>query len=173
MGLPRAGHRPALKYVLANWKMYPTVDQARDRLVAVQAGLLERDERPRVIVCPPFVALPALQAVVEPEVVSLGAQTGHWEQEGPHTGEISPRMLRGLVDYVMVGHRERRAAGETDDQVARKVAAVVESGLVPILFVGEDEPGGDALGVTEERLLRGLSRADLGMGAVLVVYEPA
>ena len=175
MGVPGAGHRPPLKYVLANWKMYPTVDEARDRLLAIQDELLGRDRvaRPRVVVCPPFVALPALGAVVDPEVVSLGAQTCHWEQEGPYTGEISPRMLRGLVDYVMVGHSERRAAGETDDHIARKVAAVVDSGLAPILFVGEDEPGDDALRVTEERLRLGLAQTDLRSGSVLVVYEPA
>jgi triosephosphate isomerase (TIM) len=175
VGVPRAGHRPALKYVLANWKMYPTVDEARDRLLAMQAGLLAREaeERPRVVVCPPFVALPALRAVADREVVALGAQTCHWEQEGPYTGEVSPRMLRGLADYVMVGHSERRAAGETDDQVARKVAAVVDAGLVPILFVGEDEPGDDAPRVTEGRLRKGLSGIDPETSAVLVVYEPA
>ncbi len=87
----------------------------------------------------------------------LGAQNCHWEDESPCTGEVSARMLRGLVDYVMVGHSERRAAGETDEQIARKVAAVVGNGLTPIVFVGEDEQGGDPVAVTEQRLRHALS----------------
>ncbi|HEV3401307.1 MAG TPA: triose-phosphate isomerase family protein [Acidimicrobiales bacterium] len=177
MGLPGARHRPALKYFLANWKMYPTVDEARERLQAMQAGLAERAESgaalPRVIVCPPFVALAPLVAVADDRFVRLGAQNCHWEAEGPYTGEVSARMLRSLVEYVMVGHSERRGAGETDEDVARKVAAVVENGLTPILFVGEDEQDDDAVGVTERRLRRGLGGIDVGAQAVLVVYEPA
>lgn len=163
-------------YVLANWKMYPTVDEARALLVAIQDGLRRRADAgaalPRPIVCPPFVALAPLRAVADDRLVALGAQTCHWEQDGPHTGEVSPRMLRGFADYVMVGHSERRAAGETDDQVARKVEAVVHAGLVPILFVGEDDPGDDAIGRTEARLRSGLSRVDPGRRRVLIVYEP-
>ena len=73
----------------------------------------------------------------------------------------------------MVGHSERRAGGETDEQVARKVTAVAESGLVPILFVGEASRGDDAIRHTGQRLRRGLSGTDLGKSRVLVVYEPA
>lgn len=166
-----------MRYVLANWKMYPTVDEARALLVAVQDGLRRRADAgaalPRPIVCPPFVALAPLRAVADGRLVALGAQTCHWEQEGRHTGEVSPKMLRGLVDYVMVGHSERRAAGETDDQVARKVEAVAAAGLVPILFVGEDDSADDAVACTEERLRRGLARVDPNRQRVLVVYEPA
>ncbi len=166
-----------MKYVLANWKMYPTVDEAVALLEAIQIGLAERAHGggtpPRVIVCPPFVALVTLRAVADDRVVGLGAQNCHWESEGPYTGEISPRMLRGFVEYVMVGHSERRAGGETDEQVSRKVAAVAEAGLVPILFVGEDSRDGDAEDRTEQRLRRGLSRIDVGGRRVLVVYEPA
>ncbi|HEX2191857.1 MAG TPA: triose-phosphate isomerase family protein [Acidimicrobiales bacterium] len=165
-----------MKYFLSSWKMYPTVDEARDLFEAVQAGLRERAEAgralPEVIVCPPFVSLVPLRAVADDRLVRLGAQNCHWEQEGAYTGEISPRMLAGLVDYVMLGHSERRAAGETDDQIARKVAAVVEAGLVPMLFVGEDDRGEDAIRLTEHRLRQGLSRIDVEGQHVVVVYEP-
>ncbi len=177
MGPSRAGDRPPLKYVLANWKMYPTVDEAVALLGAIQSGLRRLQPpgttRPRIIVCPPFVSLVPVRAVVDERVVALGAQDCHWEREGPYTGDISTRMLQGLVDYVMVGHRERRAGGETDEQVARKVAAVAGSSLVPILFVGEDRRDDDAIRDTERRLRRGLSGVDVGQRAVLVVYEPA
>ena len=166
-----------MKYVLANWKMYPTVDEAVALLGAIQAGLGERAREggtpPQVIICPPFVALAPLRAVTDDRFVRLGAQNCHWEGEGPYTGEISPRMLRGLVEYVMVGHSERRAGGETDEQVSRKVAAVAEAGLVPILFVGEDSRDGAGIEQTEQRLRGGLSRLDAERRRILVVYEPA
>jgi triosephosphate isomerase len=157
--------------------MYPTLHEARALFGAVQAGLQERVRSgatlPRVIVCPPFVSLAPLQAVADDEVVRLAAQNCHWEHEGPYTGEISPKMLRGLVEYVLIGHSERRAAGESDEQIARKVAAATENGLVPILFVGEDDRGDDAVRRTEERLRHGFSRIDVGTRGVLVVYEPS
>jgi triosephosphate isomerase len=159
--------------------MYPTVDEARALYRAIEAGLRERAvagvSLPRVIVCPPFVSLAPLRdlGLGDPRLVGLGAQNCHWEDEGPYTAEISPRMLLGLVEYVMVGHSDRRAAGETDEQFGRKVAAVSRVGLVPILFVGEDEPGGDALRQTEQRLRLGLSGIDISEQDVLVVYEPS
>lgn len=166
-----------MKYVLANWKMYPALDAAMALLLDIKAGLAARSlagaTLPRVIICPPSVSLVALRALADDDVVALGAQNCHWEQEGPYTGEVSARMLQGLVDYVMVGHSERRAMGETDDQVARKVAAVAEVGLTPILFVGEDTRDDDAIGLTEQRLRRGLSGIDVRRRRVLVVYEPS
>ena len=81
-------------------------------------------------------------------------------------------MLQGLVDYVLVGHSERRAAGETDEQVARKVAAVAQHGLTPILLVGEDDPGDDAILHSEQRLRQGLTGVDVSRQPVLMVYEP-
>ena len=165
-----------MKYLLANWKMHTTVDQALALVQAIQQGLRERaaggQQLPRVIVCPPFVSLAPLQAVVDQRLVRLGAQNCHWEKEGPHTGEISPVMLTGLAQYVLVGHSERRAACESDEQIARKVAAAAEAGLTPILFVGEDEPGAGARSQTEHRLRQGISRTDLGQQPLLVVYEP-
>ena len=166
-----------MRYVLANWKMYPTVGEARAVLATVQADLADKLAlglpSPRVIVCPPFVALASLREVVDGRVLRLGAQNCHWEERGPYTGEISATMLHGLVDYVMVGHSERRAAGETDDQVAAKVAAIASAGLEPILFVGEDDTGDDTHRATEERLRRGLSLVDPATQRFLVVYEPA
>lgn len=165
-----------MKYVLSSWKMYPTVDEAQASFDAIQLGLQERAQRgtvlPRVILCPPLLSLVPFAALVDHRLLSLGAQNCHWEAEGPYTGEISPRMLQGLVDYVLVGHSERRAAGETDEQVAWKVAAVAKHGLTPILLVGEDDPGEDAILASEQRLREGLSGVDASRQPVLVVYEP-
>jgi triosephosphate isomerase len=177
MGAARTGHRRPLNYVLANWKMFPTVDEAVALLEDIQGGLRQRIRSgrtpPHVIICPPSVALVPARAIAHDGLAALGAQNCHWEHEGPYTGEISPGMLQGLVEYVMVGHSERRARGETDEQISRKVAAVAGAGLVPILFVGEDSPEDDPVRQTERRLRQGLSRIDVGTRRVLVVYEPA
>jgi triosephosphate isomerase len=166
-----------MKYLLANWKMHTTVDQAVALVQAMQRGLRERtsggQRLPIVIVCPPFVSLVPLRAVVDDQLVRLGAQNCHWDKEGAHTGEISPVMLTGLAQYVLVGHSERRAAGESDEQIARKVAAAADAGLTPILFVGEDQPGAGARSQTVHRLRYGISSIDLSDQDVLVVYEPA
>jgi triosephosphate isomerase len=165
-----------VRYFLANWKMYPTVGEAVSLTGAVQAGLRARTDRgdalPLALVCPPFVALLPVREVIDRELVRLGAQNCHWEPEGPYTGEISPRMLAGIVDYVLVGHSERRAMGDADEDIAKKVSAVAEAGLTPILFVGEDEPSDAAARESEERLVRGLARVDTERQEVLVVYEP-
>ncbi len=165
-----------MRYVLANWKMYPTTDQAVELLATVQTALADRRRAITtaltVIVCPPYVSLPALQHAIDPRLVRLGAQNCHWEPEGPYTGEISAVMLKGLVDYVLIGHSERRAAGERDEQIARKVSAVADAGLIPILFVGEDEPTDAALDHAEQRLTRGLAEVELARHQVLIVYEP-
>jgi triosephosphate isomerase len=165
-----------MKYVLSSWKMYPTVDQAHESFEAIQAGLHERaecgDVLPRVILCPPFLSLVPFASLVDRRLLALGAQNCHWEAEGPYTGEISVRMLQGLVEYVLVGHSERRAAGETDEQVAKKVAAVARHGLTPVLLVGEDDPGEDAILRSEEQLRQGLSGIEVGSQQLLVIYEP-
>ena len=165
-----------MKYVLSNWKMYVDRGRAAKLLDGVQAGLRERfpsgAPSVSVVLCPSFVSLEALRAKLDPRLVRLGAQDCHPEPEGPFTGAVSVPMLRGLVDYVMVGHSERRAAGDTDEEIGRKVGAVVAAGLTPILFVGEDEPTDAAFERTEERLTRGLVRVDPAKQELLVVYEP-
>lgn len=165
-----------MKYVLSNWKMYPTREEAMELLLAVQAGLEDRlatgGPPVTVILCPPFVSLQPLHAVANARLLRLGAQDCHWQERGPYTGAISAPMLAGLVDYVLVGHSERRAAGDTDEQIAGKVGAAAAAGLLPILFVGEDEPTDRAIEETERRLVRGLANVDVATQRVLVVYEP-
>lgn len=167
-----------MKYVIANWKMHPPDRRQTVALLgAIRAGLRRRAEGgatlPLVIICPPFVWLAPMRRHMDRRLLVLGAQNCHWELEGPYTGEVSAAMLRGLADYVLLGHRERRAIGETDEQIARKVAAASSCGIVPVLFVGEDHRGDDAIASSGERLRRGLSRIDPEMQRVVVVYEPA
>lgn len=173
--VPRSYSSP-IGYVVANWKMYPGPAEAIGLFARVQQRL-RREARsplalPTVVVCPPAISLMAMRDIADRRLMRLGAQNCHWEPSGPYTGEISATMLKGLVDYVLVGHSERRRAGETDEQIARKVAAVAANAMTPILFVGEDEPTDAATEQTDERLERGLAEVDVARRPVLVVYEP-
>ncbi len=165
-----------MKYLLANWKMYTTTVEAVALFADIQRGLRERAEANHVlpvpIICPPFLSLALIRAIIDHDLARLGAQNCHWESYGPYTGEISPTMLKEVVDYVLIGHSERRAAGETDEHVAKKVAAAAGADLIPILFVGEDQRATSAVSQSEQRLIAGLSGIDPEKDRVLVVYEP-
>jgi triosephosphate isomerase len=124
--------------VAGNWKMNGTrasINALMDGVVTGAAGLAAVD----VAVCPPFVYLPQVHAQLATSQVALGAQNVSQEKSGAFTGEIAADMLKDMgCAYVIVGHSERRALyGESDDLVARKYAAVQQSGMTPVLCVGE------------------------------------
>jgi triosephosphate isomerase len=128
--------------VAANWKMHRThleaIQDVQKLSYLVDVGDTERVE---VVICPPYTALRSVQTLIESDrlAFALGAQDVHWEDKGAYTGQVSPPMLEALkVRYVIVGHSERRELfGETDAQVARKVRAVLDHDMTPILCVGE------------------------------------
>ena len=128
-----------------------------------------------VVVCPPFVSLAAVAQAIQGTGIQVGAQNVHFEQRGAFTGEIAPGMLTGLCQFVIVGHSERRALfGESDDIVNRKVSAVINAGLRPILCVGEtleQREVGSASDVIGQQLRGGLAGLHNVPGLV-VAYEP-
>ncbi len=125
-------------FIAGNWKMHKTIPEAV-ALVTVLKDALEGVEDCDVAVCPPFVALDAVRETLEGSAIGLGAQNMHWEEQGAFTGAISPAMLEGLCDYVILGHSERRTIfGETDEWVNRKLHTALEHGLLPIVCVGEN-----------------------------------
>jgi triosephosphate isomerase len=136
--------------------------------------------RTDVSVHPPFTALRSIQTMLDADdiPIALGAQDVYWEDKGAFTGAVSPGMLAKLnVRYVIVGHSERRQLfGETDEMVQRKLAAVVRSGMTPILCVGETLEDREA-GATESRVLGQLSAGLAGLdptavAGLVVAYEP-
>jgi triosephosphate isomerase len=127
--------------VAGNWKMFTTSGEGAV-LVQDLARLVEDEwDEVEVAVCPPFTGLKAASTVIELDglAISLGAQDVHWEAEGAFTGAIAPRMLAELrCDYVIVGHSERREYfGDTNETVNKKVRAVFDAGMVPIMCCGE------------------------------------
>ena len=129
---------PRKKLIAANWKMFKTAAQTRD-FFRDFLPLVQDHSRDEIVVCPPFVDIPAAVESARGSNVSVGGQNMYWEKEGAFTGEISAGMLVALgVTHVIIGHSERRQYfGETDDTVNLKLKAALEGGLTPIVCVGE------------------------------------
>ena len=162
--------------IAAYWKMHKTVQEAVD-YVEQLAGLLAKGNVETVI-CPPFPLLGFVAEACRQHGLRLGAQNMHWEEAGAFTGEVSPLLLKDLaVDYVIIGHSERRQLfGETDQQVARKVKAAFAYDLTPILCVGEtlhQREAEQTLQVIAEQVRIGLEGLDPSqVRRVVVAYEP-
>jgi triosephosphate isomerase len=125
-------------FIAGNWKMHKTIDEAVDLVKALRAEL-DGIDGCDVAVCPPFPALAAVREALAGSAIGLGAQNMYWEEKGAFTGEVSPVMLKGLCDYVIIGHSERRNVfGESDAWVNKKLHAAFAYGLKPILCVGEN-----------------------------------
>jgi len=158
------------KLVAGNWKMVASRSPLGE-LGAVDeaAGRLDID----VALCPPFPLIgPARDAAPR---LDVGGQDCHHLLQGPHTGSTSPALLRDFgAAYVIVGHSERRALGETDAQVSAKAAAAVCAGLIPIICVGESAEQrrqGDAAAVISHQVCASLPAAVMPERMV-IAYEP-
>jgi triosephosphate isomerase (TIM) len=166
------------KLIAANWKMYKTPDEARTFMQAFLPRVAEHT-RDEIVICPPYLDLPMVIEAAGGSRVAVGAQNVAWEKEGAFTGEISPAMLRAVgCTHVIIGHSERRQYfAETDDTVNRKTELALESGLIPIMCIGEVLEEREA-GLTEEVLRRQVARGLRGIsgrkasGKLVIAYEP-
>lgn len=162
--------------IAGNWKMFKTVPESTSFIEAVK-GKAEV-EGVESVICAPFTNLPALVEAVKGTTIKIGAQNLHFEDNGAFTGEISGVMLKDLgVDYVVIGHSERRQYfNETDETVNKKVHAAFRHGLTPIVCVGEKleereaDQTKDVCKVQTEAAFAGLA-ADQA-AKVVVAYEP-
>ena len=162
--------------IAANWKMnmdtvtgYELMDDMLDELDAM--------EDVEVVICPPFIVLESFAELFDGTGLYLGAQDMFWEERGAYTGEISPLMLRGMCDYVIVGHSERRQYfGETDETVRRKVDAALAYELKPIVCVGENlaqNEAGEMLEVIHRQVTAAFYEMDNAkVQECVIAYEP-
>ena len=160
--------------VAGNWKMNKTVAEARELVSTMSAKLREIPNVEKVL-CPPFIAIPALAEILAGSEIGLGAQTLHWEEKGAFTGEVAPGMVKEFCQYVIIGHSERRTYfGETDESVNRKLHAAMKAGLIPIVCVGETldhYEAGSTSDVVRRQINVGLAGID-SPAKIVVAYEP-
>jgi triosephosphate isomerase len=160
--------------IVGNWKCNVRLDTAF-RLTDDICQRLGEVEGIDVVLCPPFVYLATVESVITMSNIRLGAQDVHWEDDVAATGEVGPRQLEELCDYVIIGHSERRHAfGETDDAVNRKVKAALAANLQPIMCVGEtleEREAGQMETILVGQIHGGLDGAEIPDGFV-IAYEP-
>lgn len=124
--------------VAGNWKMNTTPDEGRTLVTDLAATLSGGHGGVEVVVCPPFTHLTTVVEAAEGTDIAVMAQTIHDQAKGAHTGEVSAQMVRATgATGTIIGHSERRAAGETDAMVAARVRAALDNGLFVILCCGE------------------------------------
>ncbi len=164
------------KLIVANLKMHFSPAEAQvyvEHLLADLSGVGGAE----VVLCPPAIDLFPLAERLKDSPLKLGAQNVYCEDEGAFTGETAAAMLKGLADYVIVGHSERRQIFHEDDKlIAKKVAAVIRHDLVPILCVGENllqrEQGHSTRVVTGQLEANLAELTTTEAKKVVIAYEP-
>ncbi len=163
------------KIVIGNWKMNPVSLKEAEKWFSSLAKLVSKIKKTEIAVCPPFVYLERLKKI-RTSKIKLGAQDLFPGDSGPFTGEVSASMVENLgAKYVILGHSERRAVGETNELINKKIKSALASGLIPILCVGERERNQDhsyfeIVKIQVNECLKGVSKDYISK--VLVAYEP-
>lgn len=162
------------KIIIGNWKMNPnSVLEAEKLFKSIKKTSVKGVD---VVVCSPAPYLQALKKIGVTQTFALGAENVHFEKEGAFTGEISTSMLNSVgAKYCIVGHSERRAQGENDEMVAKKVLALNKAKIIPIICVGEKERdhSGFYLNTVKEQVTAALSLIPkANYKNVIVAYEP-
>lgn len=163
--------------MIGNWKMNPsTLGKAVELYMAVRKGLPKKNAVTEVSIAVPFPFLSELSRKNARSPIALCAQDVSFESEGAHTGEVSIAMLKSVgVSAVIAGHSERRAQGESNEEVAKNVHQILKYGLIAIACVGEKsrDMQGDYFGVVETQLrtiLKDIKQTYLSR--LVIAYEP-
>lgn len=162
--------------IAGNWKMHYTIQESTALASQLTASLAQYDSVERVV-CPTFVALAAVAETLRGSSVKVGAQDVHFAEKGAYTSEIAANMLRGLAEYVIIGHSEVRAyLAETDERVNKKIKAALLGDLKPIFAVGEvleQYQGGQTVDVVGAQVRAGLDGVSADrMADIVIAYEP-
>ena len=162
--------------IAGNWKMNKTPSETKAFMTEFK-GILPKGRWCDMALCVPAVCIPAAVRAMRETRVGIGAETCNANASGAYTGEISTGMLVDAgCKYVIVGHSERRAMGETDQEINKKVLAILEAGLIPILCCGESLEQRE-LEITEDWIAMQFKSGLSGVGEekirkVVIAYEP-
>ncbi len=162
--------------VAGNWKMNKTSAQGVLFVQELSQSILPYEHVEKVI-CPPYLAIPAISALLKDQPIGVGVQDVYSAPSGAFTGEVSVDMVKEFCQYVIIGHSERRALfGETDKGVNQKVQAALAGGLTTIICAGETLAENEA-GQTQAVVSRQVTQALIGvesssMAKVVIAYEP-
>jgi triosephosphate isomerase len=128
------------RVIVGNWKMNLNIRQSEVLVSRLKANITKPTAS--VVLCPTFISISSVSNIVKSyseSIYAVGAQNSYEKDDGPFTGEVSAELLKGLAEYCIVGHSERRIVfGERDELIAKKVAACIRNGITPILCVGEN-----------------------------------
>lgn len=163
-----------IPFIAANWKMNTNLEEAIT-LVKNMLSSLDKVTGIDRVICPPFISLCTLKEYIKTTSIKMGAQNMYFQEKGAFTGEISPLMLNDIVDFVILGHSERRQYFyETDDLINKKIKSAIEHNLVPIFCIGENQEEKSS-GVTDNVLARQLTIGlkDIApLSSMVIAYEP-
>lgn len=162
--------------IVANWKMHLNVHEA-SLLVHRLTERIRIHRDVEVVLSPSLVCLQPISLQLDHRKFGLCAQNAYHQDEGAFTGEVSFNMLRGLVDYVLIGHSDRRYKfGESLETIRDKVAACVRNDITPILCVGETKQerlDGETMQVLHDQVTTALSNlTSLEVENMIIAYEP-
>ncbi len=163
-------------YIVGNWKLNFTVGEASIYLHKL-LKVIPKYRDTEVVVAPSTIALQPLSLQIDRHKMKLSAQNGFYRDYGAFTGETAFSQLRGIVDYCIIGHSERRYIFREDDKmIAKKVSSALRNKITPILCIGETESErafGETADVIRDQLLGGLSEVgDDMVDRVIIAYEP-
>ena len=162
------------KLVIGNWKMAPLSLAEAKKLVAITSKTVLKLKKTSAVLAPAFVHIAPFST--KKSKILWGAQDAYWKSEGAVTGEVSVKMLKDLgVQFVIIGHSNRRAMGETNEIIGKKVATTLAEGLKPVLCIGESvrDNDGNYLEELKAQLLECISEVKRGdMLDLVIAYEP-
>ncbi|WP_066503611.1 triose-phosphate isomerase [Abyssisolibacter fermentans] len=162
--------------IAGNWKMNKNISEAVELVNSIKEESNKTDVE--VVVCVPATCLNEVKKATKDTKLKIGAQNMHWEESGAFTGEISPIMLNEIgVDYVIIGHSERRQYfNETDETVNKKIKSAISHKINPILCVGEtleQRESGKEKEVVKNQIVKDLEDISAeDVQKIVIAYEP-
>lgn len=164
------------KIIIGNWKMAPVATKDAKATFGAIKKTASSLRNVQTVICPPYIYINELKKMTSGHRCVIGAQNSFWNEEQVNTGEVSPLMLKNIgIQYVILGHSERRAFGETNELINKKVKACLKNDLIVVLCVGEFERDehGEYTRFIKNELMESLSGVKKKyLKNIIIAYEP-